>query len=82
MNDKNCQDILERLAKLEQKTDDLEEFVKNILLERIDKMENCIYEKMDGVKITTEKRFKWMLGLFVLFFISTVIPLIIMVIRG
>lgn len=85
MYDKGCQDIIERLAKLEQKTEDLEEFVKDTLLLKIDGLDDRMGKKLSNTKEIVEKRFKWMLGLFVLFFVSTVIPLIaliIMVARG
>ena len=85
MQDKDCQDIVERLAKLEQKTEDLEDFVKDMLVNKIDDLERKVGKKLGNTKEIVEKRFKWMLELFVLFFISTVIPLIaliIMVARG
>ena len=76
--------IIERLAKLEQKTEDLEEFVKNNLLHRIDNMEKHIsymerqiYERIDCIKAVLERRFKWIIGLVIMFFVCSVIPLII-----
>lgn len=85
MQDKDCQDIVERLARLEQKTEDLEDFVKDLLVNKIDDLEKKMGKKLGNTKEIVEKRFKWMLGLFVLFFVSTIIPLImliIMVARG
>jgi len=77
-------DIIERLAKLEQKSEDLEEFVKNNLLHRIDNMEKHISdmerhidEKIDCIKTIVERRFKWIIGLVIMFFVCSVIPLII-----
>lgn len=85
MQDRDCQDIVERLAKLEQKTADLEDFVKDLLVNKIDELETKVGKKLGNTKEIVEKRFKWMLELFVMFFISIVIPLIgliIMVARG
>lgn len=85
MQDKDCQDIVERLARLEQKTEDLEDFVKDLLVNKIDDLEKKMGKKLGNTKEIVEKRFKWMIDLFVLFFVSTMIPLlmlIIMVARG
>ena len=87
MEDKGCRDILVQVAKLEQKTEDLEDFVKSILLHKIEALTNKIdLEEVDtkkelaATREIVEKRFKWMLGLFVLFFVSIVIPLITLII--
>ena len=80
MQDKDCRDIVERLAKLEQKTEDLEDFVKDLLVQKIDDLEKKVGIKIGNTKEIVEKRFKWMIDLFVLFFVSTIIPLIILII--
>ncbi len=80
MEDKDCRDIVERLAKLEQKTEDLEDFVKDLLVQKIDDLEKKVGIKIGNTKEIVEKRFKWMIDLFVLFFVSTIIPLIILII--
>ena len=85
MHNNDCQDIIERLARLEQKTEDLEDFVKDLLVQKIDDLEKKVGIKIGNTKEIVEKRFKWMIDLFVLFFVSTMIPLImliIMVARG
>ena len=82
MEDKDCRDIVERLAKLEQKTEDLEDFVKDLLANKIDDLEKKTGKKLGNTKEIVEKRFKWMIGLFVLFFVSTMIPLIILIIMA
>ena len=83
-NEEERRTIIERLAKLEQKSEDLEEFVKNNLLHRIDNMEKHIGymerhidEKIDCIKTIVERRFKWIIGLIITFFVCSIIPLII-----
>ncbi len=83
-NEEELRTIIERLAKLEQKSEDLEEFVKNNLLHRIDNMEKNInnmerhiYERIDCIKAIVERRFKWIIGLIITFFVCSIIPLII-----
>lgn len=96
MDDQKCNVILERLAKLEQKTDDLESFVKDTLLRKIDvlddkmddkinRLQKAVKDKTDNAIGEAKHNFKWMLELFVIFFLSTMsvlTTLIILIVTG